>query len=89
MAANCIKCKAPIIWLRTPAGKWMPADEGLVPYRQNPDGKQHVVTDRGELIRCDILEDGDLAPGEFPTGLARIPHWATCPFADDFRRGKR
>ena len=88
MASTCRKCNAPIIWLKTPAGKWMPADEGLVPYRQGPEGKQYVVTDRGELIRCTILEEGDLQPGEFPTGMARVPHWATCPYADDFKRGK-
>ena len=50
MASTCSKCGAPIIWIKTERGKWMPADEGL------------------------------------PTGMARTPHWATCPYADDFRR---
>lgn len=81
MASTCRKCNAPIIWLKTPNENWMPADEGLVPYRQNPSGKDYVVTDRGEVIRCDIITDGTL-----PTGMARVPHWATCPFADDFRK---
>lgn len=87
MASTCRKCGAPIIWLKTPAGRWMPADEGLVPYKQDPEGKNYVVTDYGELIRCKILEKEDMAPGQFLTGMARIPHWATCPNADEFRKG--
>lgn len=81
MAATCRKCNAPIIWIQTPKGKWMPCDEGLVPYRQNQNGKDMVISDRGEAIRCDILTDGTI-----PTGMARIPHWKTCPEADSFRQ---
>jgi len=77
---TCSKCGANIIWLRTPAKKWMPADEGLHPYKKNPEGKSTVVNDWGEVIRCDLEFDG------LPTGMARIPHWATCPHADEFRK---
>ncbi len=78
-AATCSKCGAPIVWLKTPKGKWMPADAGLRRYRKNPDGKSTVVNDWGEVIRCDIdVEDAD--------GMARVPHWATCPHADSFRK---
>ena len=79
--ATCKKCGASIIWLKPPGGKWMPADEGLVPYRQNPAGKDLLLNDFGETIRCDILKDGSI-----PTGMARLPHWATCPYADEFRK---
>lgn len=68
------------MWLRTPKGKWMPADAGLVKYRENPEGKKFVVTDTGKLIRCDLDFDGA------PDGMARIPHWATCPNAREFRK---
>lgn len=81
MAATCRKCGAPLVWIKTPADKWMPCDEGLVPYRQNPDGKDMLVRDRGDVIRCDIVTDGSK-----PDGMARIPHWKTCPEADSFRR---
>lgn len=84
--AVCDSCGASIIWLRTPAGKWMPANEGLVPYKQSDQGKSFVVDDRGNMIRCDILEKGALALGQFPTGMARIPHWATCPQAAKHKR---
>ena len=82
--ATCKKCGASIIWLKPRGGKWMPADEGLIPYRQNPEGKDRLLNDYGETIRCDILTDGSI-----PTGMARRPHWATCPNADDFRKEKR
>ena len=78
--AQCKKCGAPIVWIQTPDRKWMPCNDGLVPYKQDKDGEDYVVTDRGELIHCTF---------EFeclPTGAARIPHWATCPFAKDFKR---
>lgn len=80
MITRCSACGAPIIWLRTPKKKWMPADEGLVRYKANPEGKKYVVNDRGELIRCDLEFDG------LPTGMARIPHWATCPNAKQFKK---
>lgn len=88
--ATCKKCNASIVWTKTPNGKWMCADEGLVPYKQIPKGPDTVITDRGETIRCKILVEEDCRAGKVcPTGLARIPHWATCPYADEFRRRER
>ena len=78
--AQCKKCGSQIVWIQTPGKKWMPCDEGLVPYKQDEDGEDYVVTDKGELIHCTF---------EFeclPTGAARIPHWATCPYAKDIKR---
>lgn len=80
--STCSACGAQIIWLRTPKGKSMPADPGLVPYRENPNGKQFLVDGWGNMIRCDILEKGDLPPAssppawpEFHIGLpARTPN---------------
>ena len=68
------------MWLRTPRGKMMPADAALRAYRENPQGKNNVVNELGEVIKCDLQFDGE------PTGMARLPHWATCPNADEFRR---
>lgn len=76
----CKKCGAPIVWLRTPRGKMMPADAALRAYRENPQGKNNVVNELGEVIKCDLHFDGP------PTGMGRLPHWATCPNADEFRR---
>ena len=79
---TCKKCGAPIIWRLSPEGKWMPLDEGLIPYRANPNGKDTLFDINGDPIRCDITEDQ-------PDGLARKSHFATCPFADDFRRERK
>lgn len=80
--ATCKKCGATIIFIKTPNGKWMPCDEGLVEYHKGdtPDFEDVVVDDKGEIIKCTFDFQCD------PDGLARIPHWATCPYADDFRR---
>ena len=80
MAAKCKACGAPIIWMETPSGKYLPCDEGLVPYRADRFGKQSVVAADGCVVRCTLDFEGK------PSGLGRIPHWATCPQADKFRR---
>lgn len=80
MAATCKSCGAPIIWIESPKGKWIPCDEGLIPYKQDRSGKEAIVTQRGEIIRCRLTFDGD------PTGMGRMTHWATCPNANQHRR---
>lgn len=80
MADTCKSCGAPIVWIRTPAGKSMPCDAALVRYRYDPAGKCSVVTDIGTVVRCNLDFEG------IPTGMARVPHWATCPQAEKFRR---
>lgn len=81
--ANCSSCGAPIVWVKTPLGKMMPLDEKLIRYKQNPEGKDFLVSDRGETIRCDLVFEG------LPTGMARRSHFVTCPNADKFRKRGR
>lgn len=80
--ATCKKCGAPIIFIKTKKGKWMPCDEGLVEYKagDGPNFDDVVVDQAGNVIHCTF--DFQCVPD----GLARIPHWATCPYAEDFRR---
>lgn len=78
---TCKKCKAPLFWVQTPKRKWIPLDEGLVPYKQDDQGRDVVFSQDGEYIKCRLSFEGQ------PTGMARRPHWATCPHADDFKRG--
>ena len=79
--AECKSCKAPIVFIKSAKNKkWLPCDEGLVEYKADENGEDYVVNQNGEMIKCTF---------EFqckPDGLARIPHWATCPFADKYRR---
>lgn len=83
MAATCKSCGAPIIWVQSPKRKWIPCDEGLKPYRADRSGKDAIVTQNGEIIRCTFVPDYEA------TGLGRTAHWATCPYADRHRRATR
>lgn len=75
------KCGAPIRFVLSKNGKFFPCDDRLIEYKADPDGEDWIVDEKsGELIRCTF---------EFecrPTGLGRIPHWATCPYGNDFRK---
>lgn len=80
MASTCKKCGAPIIWIETPKHKWIPCDEGLIPYQEDQAGKDAIVIQNGAVIRCRLTFDGN------PSGMGRMAHWATCPYADSFRK---
>lgn len=83
MATACKSCGAPIVFVKSPKGKFIPCDANLKRYKQTEDGKEIVITDAGEYVRCTFDFDG------LPTGLARTPHWATCPHADQHRKKRR
>ena len=80
--AVCAKCKKPIVWVYTEAGKRMPMDPlpaatGNIVY--SGDGPDRVRVLKKE-------DEGDL----FLQGLQRfVSHFATCTFADRFRNTKR
>ncbi len=80
--SKCKSCGAEIVFIRTTANKYMPCNAELIPYKQTDDGKEYVMTEEGDLIRCTTVFEG------FPTGMARTPHWATCPQANQHRRSK-
>ncbi len=82
MADRCSSCGAPLVWIPTKNGKRMPCNAGLIPYKANPEGKQFLVTDTGDVVRCDVAFDGP------PTGFARISHFATCPYSKQHRKRK-
>ena len=52
--ATCRGCGAPIVWIKTPAGKAMPCDPAPVYYKAAPGGKDKIVTTRGEVVSCEI-----------------------------------
>ena len=79
--ATCRGCGAPIVWIKTPAGKAMPCDPAPVYYKAAPGGKDKIVTTRGEVVSCEIV------PGGEATDAGYRPHWATCPQAGQFKRG--
>ncbi len=78
---KCRGCGAKIVWVKTPAGKNMPCNPGLVPYREEYKGKDKVVTMGGEVVSCRTF------PAYGPvTDMGYIPHFATCPNAKQFSR---
>lgn len=78
---TCRGCGALILWIKTAAGKNMPCDISPVYYKPTPDGKDKIVTTRGEVINCEIV------PEREATGIGLRPHWATCPQAGYFKTG--
>ena len=79
-APTCRRCGARIQWRKTPAGKWMPLDEGVVEIELDPQGKTTVVDDQGKVLRGN--------KSQTPNAWGRVPHWSTCPNANEFRRAK-
>lgn len=79
----CKACNAPIIWIKTIAGKSMPCDAEQVLYWQNPKGKSTIITPNGETIKADLNGEPNKA-----TGIGYVPHWATCPEASKFKKGR-
>lgn len=82
--SKCKNCGAEIVWIKTKAGKAMPCDATPVCYIEDAAGKSRVITEGGETIRCTLTDSRETA-----TGSGYVPHWATCPAADQFRRGKQ
>ena len=56
----------------------MPCDDKKIPYREDPQGSQILMTTHGRVVRADI----DLASDVY----GYTSHFATCPEADHFRR---
>lgn len=79
--ARCKACGAEIVWIDTPAGKKIPCDVKLVAYWERKGAPGKVVTPNGEVLSADFKGKLDKV-----TGIGCVPHWATCPAADQFRR---
>ena len=72
----CRKCPAEIRWCKTAAGKWTPINAA-----PNPDGNLFFAGKDSEGTQ--LVEVVDLFT---PAKAVRyMPHWATCPAAEEFR----
>jgi hypothetical protein len=80
--AECDACQAFMLWAITPNGGKMPVD-----YRPSPQGNVLLLSPSGlgELLAITLSKEGlELARAR---GLdLRMPHHATCPEAERFRR---
>ena len=74
---RCRTCGAAIFFVWTPGNKLLPVDADPV-----ADGNVVVEGDGGEVL-------GPLTLAALPVGTLRYrSHFATCPYADEHRRGK-
>ena len=80
----CKKCGAPIVWIKTASGKAMPCDAEPVAYREAKGGSAKIVTPNGEVMSAEPDNDP-----QKNTGMGYVSHFATCPFADSFRRRQK
>lgn len=86
--ATCSKCSAPILWVATKNAKMQPLDA-----EPNPDGNIRLTgdyrqTDRGVLPESAVITKAE-EPVLFGDEVVRyMPHHATCPFAEEFRKRK-
>ena len=60
----------------------MPCNAQPVTYKAQSKAKDKIVTQNGEVISC-IITPEDINQA---TGIGYIPHWATCPQAESFKK---
>lgn len=77
---RCSRCGAQIMFLRMKSGKSMPVNTNFVNFRRD-GGKDRIVLANGEVTSGTIVTD----PGE-AQGFGYVSHFATCEYAQTFRR---
>lgn len=82
MAAYCRRCGAPIAWWRTPAGKAMPVD--AVPNRAG-----NIVIERQAGRPVAVVCGADDERLADPKRTVWLPHWASCPKAEEVKRERK
>lgn len=78
---KCRGCGAPIVFVKTVAGKQMPCNPRRVPFWFKQKGSAKIVTLSGEVISCEL--DG---PRSTVSGFGYVSHFSTCPQANSFRK---
>ncbi len=84
---TCKSCGVPIVWIKTQNGRSMPCDAAAVDYQENYKGSATIVTDDGRVLRVMVFKNpspSGLQP--IINGKGYISHFATCPYANRYRR---
>lgn len=81
---KCRACQAPIIFIKTVAGKTIPVNPEEVAYEQKAGGSLKIVTPNGEVLSAERPADPQKA-----TGIGYISHFATCTNPDFFRKPRK
>ena len=80
--ARCKACGAEIEWIRLTSGKMHPCDAEKIFYKAD-GGRDRIVTPEGEIVAGTIMTQ---ITGSVNLLSGYSSHFATCPFADEFRR---
>jgi len=75
---RCKSCSAPIIWAITKTGNRMPVDA-----RPHPNGNVQLTQEGSATPWATVHKQG---PGLFDEWVGHMPHHATCPDADKWRK---
>jgi hypothetical protein len=91
MMAKCKSCGAEINFIETVAGKKMPVDYTPVYYVPDGDGKDTIVTVRGETVKGRIVNDRDWSVGAIKdiVRIGHTPHFASCTGVGGYGREKK
>lgn len=82
MAATCRSCKAPIVFATTPNGQLMPLNE-----KPAADGTLFLIAVHGKVMAVHCDSKHETAQTARDAQAPRyVSHFATCPFAKQFRR---
>lgn len=77
---RCRKCGAKITFVKMRSGKSMPVDVNMVHFADD-GGKDRIVLANGKVVSGTITTDLEKA-----NGMGYVSHFATCEFAERFRR---
>lgn len=80
---KCKSCGAPIFFVETANGKFMPVNITPKYYWPDPEGPEKIVNGSGRVVSCFL--DGKL---EQNTPAGYVSHFATCPAASKHRKKK-
>ena len=80
---KCRSCGAPIVWITTKNGKAMPCD--AKPRNYLAGSKDVFITEDGKTVLGTLPEPGMMQPQGY-VGWGYVPHYATCPHADEHRK---
>lgn len=84
----CRACQAPIIFIKTTAGKTMPCDANSVYFVPDPVAKDVFVCPDGSVKHGrPTTEDASTLPCEPEIGY--VSHFATCTNPDFFRKPRK
>lgn len=79
--ATCKLCGAEIKFIKMKSGKWTPVNK----YKHTIKecwGNETLITEQGEIIHGEFC-----TPEEGANNAGYISHFATCQYANEFRKG--